>query len=384
MKTSRAGFFVPVIFCLTTASLFAQGDLNPPGAPAPTMKTLDQVEARIIVNATNTAGDSSNTFIISQPGTYYLTGKITGEKGKHGISVQADDVTIDLNGFALTSGGTGSFRGIDVPAAQENLSVRNGVIRGWGDGGVRGESAINSLYEKLRLSENAGSVGLFVGNGSMIKDCVAAGNLTGFRTQDRCQVVSCVSTINSGNGFESSNYVSIIDCTSSRNSGHGFQVAGNSQILRCSATRNDLNGIHVETSCHIADSTASTNVGRGIRALLDTTIRNCTLSANADGILVTNGCTVTENTCIRNANGIRVEIDGTTNPYSNRIDGNTCTNNLVGFAIHGLFNQIIRNVANNNSTQAYDIQGPLFNQIGPIITSGGTITSENPWANFQR
>ena len=62
------------------------------------MKTLDQVEARTIINAANTPGDANNTFIISQAGSYYLTGNITGESGKNGISIQAEDVTLDLNG----------------------------------------------------------------------------------------------------------------------------------------------------------------------------------------------------------------------------------------------------------------------------------------------
>ena len=35
----------PFLFlCLHAPSVFAQGTLTPPGAPAPTMKTLDQVE----------------------------------------------------------------------------------------------------------------------------------------------------------------------------------------------------------------------------------------------------------------------------------------------------------------------------------------------------
>ena len=39
------------------------GTIHP--RPAPTMKTLDQVEARTIVNAANTPGDTSNLFIIT-------------------------------------------------------------------------------------------------------------------------------------------------------------------------------------------------------------------------------------------------------------------------------------------------------------------------------
>ena len=98
------------VSALASTSLWAQSDLTPPGEPGPTMKTLDQVEARIIVNATNTPGDGSNTFIISQPGSYYLTGNLTGEKGKHGISVQADDVTVGDGTFgdAIAKDGIGA------------------------------------------------------------------------------------------------------------------------------------------------------------------------------------------------------------------------------------------------------------------------------------
>ena len=54
----------PFFFAMSM-SIFAQGSLTPPGAPAPTMKTLDQVEARTIINATNTSGNSINQFIIT-------------------------------------------------------------------------------------------------------------------------------------------------------------------------------------------------------------------------------------------------------------------------------------------------------------------------------
>jgi hypothetical protein len=63
------------------------------------MKTLDQIEARTPINATATPGDASNQFIISAGGSYYLTANITGVSGKNGMSINASNVTLDLNGL---------------------------------------------------------------------------------------------------------------------------------------------------------------------------------------------------------------------------------------------------------------------------------------------
>ena len=75
-------------------SVFPQGPLNPTGAPAPSMKSLDQIEARTPI--------SSLPFTISSSGSYYLTKDLSVSTG-NGLTIGADKVTVDLNGFTISS-----------------------------------------------------------------------------------------------------------------------------------------------------------------------------------------------------------------------------------------------------------------------------------------
>lgn len=89
------------------------GDLNPPAGPvAPTHKTLTEIEPRTAINLANTPGDADSLFKITQPGSYYLTGNITGVAGKHGVEIATSGVSLDLMGFTLT-GVAGSLDGVE-------------------------------------------------------------------------------------------------------------------------------------------------------------------------------------------------------------------------------------------------------------------------------
>ena len=104
----------------------AQGSLTPPGAPAPTMKTLDQIEARTAI--TNTASLAT----ISQPGSYYLTHNLTVSTGD-GIDINTNDVTLDLNGFTIRStSASASGTGILLNNGWSDITIGNGHIRGGG------------------------------------------------------------------------------------------------------------------------------------------------------------------------------------------------------------------------------------------------------------
>src|SRR5437868_13887701 len=99
MKTSHLFLCTTSALLLSTlnpqlSTTFAQGNLTPPGAPAPTMKTLDQVEARIPI--------SSVPYTISASGSYYLTTNVTATVS-NAITIAASGVTLDLNGFTISS-----------------------------------------------------------------------------------------------------------------------------------------------------------------------------------------------------------------------------------------------------------------------------------------
>src|SRR5262249_14863369 len=155
--------------------LFAQGPLTPPGAPAPTMKSLDQVEARIIINTTNTPGNANTQFIISAPGSYYLTGNITGVSGKHCIFVSSANVTIDLNGFMLIGVGGSGTAIYDGAVNHGNTVVRNGTIASWGGSGIDLSSSFDSIVENLIVTNNTG-FGLKMSDACALRNCVVRDN----------------------------------------------------------------------------------------------------------------------------------------------------------------------------------------------------------------
>ena len=129
MKSARIAFslsFVLVVL-ITIAlrpTLQGQGSLTPPGAPAPSGKTLTQVEPR--TDIATLSGTATAVYTIAVPGSYYLTSNLAGAAGKDTISVTVTGVTIDLNGFSLQS--TDVNRAAILATSGASLTVRNGRL----------------------------------------------------------------------------------------------------------------------------------------------------------------------------------------------------------------------------------------------------------------
>lgn len=164
------GHFTRLLFAALTVAAVASGDdlvpPGPPGSEATRMKTLNQVEPRKLIEGI--------PFTISNPGSYYFAQNMYATSGITGILVESSDVNIDLCGFALI-GTNGSFDGIRIQGSNENISIRNGSIRNWGQFGINGLHADDGAVIDVKAHRN-GYGGILFGEGSMIAGCTAYGN----------------------------------------------------------------------------------------------------------------------------------------------------------------------------------------------------------------
>src|SRR5437773_5109072 len=173
--TSRNRNFVVVTLPICASILLVgawfagAGHLNPPAGPvAPTHKTLTEVEPRTSVRSL--PGSASAVYVISQPGSYYLTADVIGVPGKNGIDITVGGVSLDLRGFRIFSAG-GSLKGI---TASGDATISNGALIGWGSAGV--DVCQNAILENVRAS--GCTTGLSVCRGT-VSHCVAQQNQTG-------------------------------------------------------------------------------------------------------------------------------------------------------------------------------------------------------------
>ena len=184
---------------------YAQGELTPTSAPAPTMKTLAQIEPRIAVQSLGAAPP----YTITQPGSYYLTGNITVGSG-NAININVANVSLDLMGFTLEStNATAGGAAINVGTVS-HLRLRNGNIQSGSTYvpgtltpkgfayGILGTNLTDSTIYDIQVT-GVGATGVAVGDGDTVERCKVSSSTNGIThtlsglTKD-CVVLNCASS----------------------------------------------------------------------------------------------------------------------------------------------------------------------------------------------
>ena len=120
-----------------------------------------------------TPGDMAGFPIsINQPGSYRLSANLTVPPGVGGIEIAADDVTIDLNGFRIsTSGGFATC--IRDTGTHNRLEVTHGTLSGFGSG-IFMLSTNHVIVRDVRTT-NVSSISIVTGSQAIIQRNLAQG-----------------------------------------------------------------------------------------------------------------------------------------------------------------------------------------------------------------
>jgi hypothetical protein len=210
------------------STCLAQGSLTPPGAPAPTMKTLDQLGTNIL-QVSNLVSQITKTLPQLEPryaisnfstnltlsGSYYLITNIVGGGPTNStvdainIRTNVHNITIDLNGFSIinTNGADSSSpAGIRIDEAT-NIVVRNGQISGF-DRAIKCDGRFYGILVENVKALNCRRAGIeadgITGDASQtitVRQCIVDGvNATGegaSAAADGIVALSCTAVIDS-------------------------------------------------------------------------------------------------------------------------------------------------------------------------------------------
>ena len=276
---------VALTLILAAAYTVGAGPLNPPAGPvAPTQKPLVDVEPRTVIR------QADIPLVISTPGSYLLGEDIVPQGGgQTAIVVSADDVTLDLGGFAIRQNNAlllSFVTGIIVNDIAQDVTIKNGHIRGSQSDGIEGQSGSRVRLENIMATSNGGN---------------------GIDLADNGHIISCTASNNFGRGINVDDNTILRDCSTSSNGDRGMSAINNCVLERC-VSRNDTNfGIVTNSGCSlyrcIVTATQGTP-GHGIFVGAYSTANGCTARQNTGNGFAnsTTGGQVFES-CVAGANG---------------------------------------------------------------------------------
>ncbi len=288
-----------VIAALILACSVYAGDLEPSGPPtAGTMKTLDEVQPAEPIDS------DDMPMTISESGSYYFTENIHLPAAITAITIEANDVTLDMKGFTLSGPGGGSGAGAGIHASDASLTnivIANGTVRDFRWYGVKLEGTDHRVTAISALGNGSNGISI---SGSVLS-CTARANGSSGIVISNGTAEGCTSRANQGHGIYADS-ASVINCIANGNTSYGFYVS-DSSLRDCSATENGSDGFYTSSSS-LNNCTASSNEDYGIRSYYSSIV----------------GCTAYDNGADGSGDGIRGQTSCTINgcvAYDNADDG---------------------------------------------------------------
>ncbi len=173
---------------------------------------LFAVDGQVLVSQASVTAAGGYSYVITQPGSYKLSGNLTPPNNADAIHINSNNVTLDLNGFTIGSAscvpdtcGSTSAYGVASSSTHPyyNLTVRNGTVSGMGVGlYLNGDSITvedlhirNIIYSGILITMSGGTdpgsvivrhntidgarIGLNVTGSALVKENTFSYNLTG-------------------------------------------------------------------------------------------------------------------------------------------------------------------------------------------------------------
>jgi hypothetical protein len=311
-------------------------------------------------------------FTINTSGSFIMTKPLYGNNG---ITINADNVSIDLNYFTLKGNPGNASHGINVVSPYKNINIYNGNLTNWGGDGIRANTASDIRVQNITVQGNAGD-GLNLGTKSTVLNSIATQNgYDGFAIGSSSVIEHCIAYLNGSSGISANENTSISNCSSSSNSINGFITLNNCTLHNNTSYKNSATGFYLGLGNKAFNNSSDDNITNGyVFGTGSYGQGNSARGNNSHGFHCNNDvCLIQNNADSNGGSGFFSASNG------GKLDSNNSTDNLNGYLITGIDWLVIKNSASGNASSPFNVAAS--NMIGTVITSANINSNTNPNAN---